>query len=128
MDEASGKKLGFTSQAGQRISTDKLSLFVLVFCIFAILGQVALILVSLGKLPPQIPLYYLRPWRDAMLAPTYAFWILPVIAIITLILNFTLAFFVVREDFFLLRILVVFALVICLATLYDVTKIVALLI
>jgi hypothetical protein len=128
MDEPQAKKLAFTRQAGQRISADKFSLIVFVFCILAVLGQIALILVSLGKLPPQIPLFYIRPWGDAMLAPLNALWFLPAIALVTFILNFIFAFFAVREYFFLLRILVVFALIVSLATLYDVFKIVALLI
>lgn len=122
------KKLEFRKQAQERIGADKFSLIVLILCIFSILGQAGLILASWGKLPPQIPLYYSRPWGEKMLSPAIFLWILPTLAAVSVVVNFFVAFFLTREDFFLLRILVVFALVVCLATLYDVFKIVYILV
>lgn len=123
-----GKRLAFRSQASARISADRLSLFLFFFCVFAILGQIALILSSWGKLPPKLPLFYLRAWGNAILAPTQAIWILPAVATLFFLMNYFLAFFVMRDNFYLLRVLVIFSSIICFATLYDVTKIVALLI
>ena len=127
-DPESGKHLAFRTQAQERISADKLSLFIFFFCILAISGQAALIAVSLHKLPPQIPFYYLRPWGNQMLAPAYAIFILPALSLIFFVVNYFLAFFAVRDNFFLLRVLVIFSAIVSLAALWDVSKIVTLLI
>lgn len=122
-----GKRLAFHSQASERISADRLSLFTFFFCVFAILGQIALIAVTWEKLPPKLPLFYLREWGNAMLADRLAIWILPAISLLTFTINYSLAFFALRGNFFLMRVLVVSSFVICLATFYDVAKIVSLL-
>ena len=126
-DGEAGKRLAFHSQASERISADRFSLITFFFCTFAILGQIALILVTWEKLPPKLPFFYMREWGSAMLAPKYALWILPAISLLTFVLNYTLAFFALRGNFFLMRVLVVSSLIACLATLYDVAKIVSLL-
>ena len=122
-----GKRLAFHSKASERISADRFSLLTFFFCVFAILGQTALILVTWEKLPPKLPLFYLREWGDAMLAASFMIWILPAISLLTFVLNYSLAFFALRGNFFLMRVLVVSSLIVCLATLYDVAKIVSLL-
>ena len=122
------KKLAFRKEAQERIVADKFSLSVFFLCVFSILGQIGLILSSLGKLPPMIPLYYSRPWGEKMLAATYTIWILPILAATFFVLNFFIAFFLVKDNPFLLKVLVTFALVACLASLYDVFKIMSLLV
>ena len=122
------KKLAFRKEAQERIVADKFSLSVFFLCVFSILGQIGLILSSLGKLPPMIPLYHSRPWGEKMLAATYTIWILPILAATFFVLNFFIAFFLVKDNPFLLKVLVTFALVACLASLYDVFKIVSLLV
>ena len=126
-DGEAGKRLAFHSQERERIAADRLSLLTFFFCTFAILGQIALILVTWEKLPPKLPLFYLREWGNAMLAPKYALWILPAVSLSTFVVNYSLAFFALRGNFFLMRVLVIFSSVICLATFYDVAKIVSLL-
>ena len=50
---------------------------VLIFCVVSILAQASLILSASGKLPPQIPIFYSKPWGEPMLGPPIALWILP---------------------------------------------------
>lgn len=126
-NEGGGKRLAFHSQASERISADRFSLLTFFFCVFAILGQIALILVTWEKLPPKLPLFYLREWGNAMLAAKFAIWILPAISLLAFVVNYSLAFFALRGNFFLMRVLVASSFVICLAALYDVAKIVSLL-
>jgi|SRR3989344_6169541 len=123
-----GKKLEFRIEASRRIAADKFSFFCLIICVFAIFSQIALILTSWGKLPPQLPLFYSRPWGADMLSPTVGIWILPALAIFALVLNFLLGFLLSRENFFLMRVLLVFASIISVSALYDVVKIISLLV
>ncbi len=52
-----------------------------------IVVQIALIITFFSQLPPQVPLYYSRPWGEAQLAPTHHLFILPLIATFFLLLN-----------------------------------------
>ena len=63
-----------------------------------------------------------------MLSPTVGIWILPALAIFALVLNFLLGFLLSRENFFLMRVLLVFASIISVSALYDVVKIISLLV
>ena len=120
-------KLDKRSEAKEKIAGDRFSYFTFISCLLAVLAQVSLILVSWGKLPPQIPLFYSRPWGEAMLAPPILIWILPSLSLIFFIINFLIVITLTREEIFLSRILTSFSLICCLALLYDVAKIVSLL-
>ncbi|OGD92610.1 hypothetical protein A2697_00415 [Candidatus Curtissbacteria bacterium RIFCSPHIGHO2_01_FULL_41_44] len=109
------------------ISGDKFSILIFIFCILLILVQVSMILVSIGKLPPRLPLFYSRVWGEAMLAPSIALWILPIIAAFAVIVNFLMAIFVVYQSRFLSRILVIFSFLVVLTTLYGLVKLISLL-
>jgi hypothetical protein len=102
----------------RKISSDRLLIFNFIFCILATLAQVSMILVSIGKLPPQLPLFYSRVWGEAMLAPNIALWILPIIATFAVIVNFLIVNFGVYQNRFLSRILVIFSSLVALTTLY----------
>jgi len=49
--------------------------------------QIILIVIFFSQLPPQVPLYYSRPWGEAQLAPTHHLFILPLISILFLLIN-----------------------------------------
>ncbi|MBI2598703.1 hypothetical protein HYW40_00575 [Candidatus Curtissbacteria bacterium] len=115
-----------SGQAQENFSRDKLMLAVYVFCGLSILGQASLILVSWSKLPPQVPLFYSRPWGEAMLAPTAGLWILPGLLLLIASINF----FIISnfsQNRFLARAIVVFTLLVAFLTIYDSAKIIALL-
>ena len=114
--------------ARESIKGDRLILLIFLFSIFSILAQAALILLSWGKLPPQLPLYYSRPWGEAVLALPIGLWLLPTIVLITLAVNFFIATFTIRGNKFLVRTLVIFCFLVALTTLYDTLKIITLLI
>ncbi len=120
-------KLDRQTGAKERISKDRFSYFTFIFCLFAVLAQISLILVSWGKLPPQIPLFYSRPWGEAMLASPIFIWILPALSFVFFVINFSMVIMFGSEEVFLSRILTSFSLICCLAFLYVVAKIVSLL-
>lgn len=114
--------------AKERIGRDRLVLLIFLFSLASVIIQSILIFVSWSKLPPQLPLYYSRPWGEAMLASPMGLWLLPVITLIVLIVNFTSAIFFIKGNKFLSRILIVFCCLVALTTLYDMLKIITLLI
>src|SRR3990172_6215750 len=79
-------------EASQSLTTDRFAFSILIFCILSILAQVSLILVSWGKLPPELPLFYSRPWGEAILASPLFLWILPTVAAFLTIANFSIGF------------------------------------
>ena len=114
--------------AGDSIKSDRLVLLIFFFSLVSIIIQAVLILGSWGKLPPQVPLYYSKPWGEAMLASPRGLWLLPTIVLITLTVNFFIAIFLVSDNKFLVWTLVIFCFLVSLTTLYDTLKIIILLI
>lgn len=112
---------------GTNLTGDRFSFLIFLFCVLSILACASLILVSWGKLPPQIPLFYSRPWGEAMLAPPAYLWILPAVAALSVITNYATSNFL-SQNRFLVRILTVFSLLVSLTILYTEVKIIALLI
>lgn len=120
---------------GANLSSDRFSFSIFLFCVLSILAAASLILVSIGKLPPQIPLFYSRPWGETMLAPGVYLWILPLVATLSVTVNFITGDLVAAQNKqgfstnkFLARILTVFSLLVCLTILYTEVKIISLLI
>lgn len=120
-------RLSLLGQTQENFARDRLALAVYVFCVLSILAQSSLILVSWGKLPPQIPLFYSRPWGEEMLTSPLSLWILPGLLLVLAIFNF----FVIsnfRQNRFLVRAIVIFTLMVAFLTIYDTAKIISLLI
>jgi len=109
----------------ENFQKDRFSFSFYLLSFICILGQVSLILVSWSKLPPQVPLFYSRPWGEQMLARPVFLWILPVMALLAVGLNYFLTNFS-KGDPFLKRVLVTFSFIISLTTLYTTVKIISL--
>lgn len=109
------------------ISGDKLLISIIIFSLVSVLAQASLILSASGKLPPQIPIFYSKPWGEPMLGPPIALWILPAISMIISLVNFSLATFLLSETKFLTKTLFISAFIVNLMTLYSTGKIISLL-
>ena len=118
----------FKNQTQESLSSDKLLFWIFLFSIISILAQSSLILSASGKLPPQVPLFYSRPWGEAMLAAPLALWILPAICASVCLINFSISIFLLSTNRFLVRTLLAASFIVSLATLYDTVKIISLLI
>lgn len=121
------RRLDITGAARASFEADRPSFIIFLICVLVFLFEVSLILVSWGKLPPQVPLFYSRPWGEAMLAPPAALFMLPAIVVVSVILNYALAIFLVADNKFLVRTLVIFSLLVSVTTLYSCVKIITLL-
>jgi len=98
------------------------------FTIVLFLGQVALIIWFYNQLPPEIPLYFSRPWGSSWLAPTSSIFILPLFALVTLLANYFLALFFHQKKIILSQLLVVFAFIIALFSTVSILKVISLVI
>jgi len=118
----------FRSRTQQSLSADKLLFFIFLFVVLSVLAQASLLLTTTGKLPPQVPIFYSRPWGNPMLAPPVALWILPLVCVFAFLLNFSLGTFLLNKYKFLEKTLLITSFIIALMTLYDLVKIISLLI
>ncbi len=120
------RKLEIRREAQKNFAADKFFFWGFIICLGSVVLQILLLLVSWHKLPPQLPLFYSHPWGEAVLANPYELFILPGATAIFSSLNFLLAVTIFGEDRFLHRILVISALVVGIATFYDLFKIISL--
>lgn len=120
--------LGIAYRAEENIASDRFSLIVFIFALLSVLIQSSLILASSGKLPPEVPLFYSKPWGQPMLVSSSVLWVLPTVVLVSSILNFSLSIFRLKEDKFLIRILLSCNFIVALGMLYALLKVISLLI
>lgn len=128
IDTISPARLNLRRADFENLQKDRVSFVIYIFSVVSILAQSSLILVSWGKLPPQVPLFYSMPWGEQILAAPLFLWILPSVAFFSLTVNYLLARIFAGEDIFLLRVLVICTFLVVLTTLYDTVKIISLLV
>lgn len=120
--------LNYFKREREEISKDKFSFLVFWASFLSGFLQTALILATRGELPPQVPIFYSRPWGESMLASPVMLWIFPIICFSALTLNFLISFLVLSEKGFLKNILWAFSLTVAISTLYGIFRIVFLLV
>lgn len=94
--------------------------------IILFLAQLVLIIWFYKDLPPEIPLYFSRPWGADWLTSTSSIFILPLLSLITLLVNYFLALFYHQKKLILSQLLVIFSFIISLFTTVSVLKIISL--
>lgn len=70
-----------------------------------IASQLGLIIFSYAKLPPQIPLFFSRPWGEQQLVQPLLIIILPIFSLVFLIINSLIASMFLDKEKFLSQIL-----------------------
>ena len=108
--------------------TDKLVLWFFALTMVAIILQLILIGLSWKFLPPQVPVFYSKPWGNDILAKPIFLWILPGFSVLVYILNFILSKLISVDNKFLNRIFAFTSLFVSLAILFDIFKIITLII
>ena len=127
-------RLDIAGAARRSFEGDRPSFIIFLICALVFLAQSLMILIFWGKLPPQVPLFYSKPWGEAILAPAIALAILPITTIGSVATNYFLAIFLAanKQSFsannkFLVRSLTIFSLLISFGMLYSCVKIITLL-
>lgn len=95
--------------------------------IFLLLTQVVIILIAWRHLPPQLPLFYSRPWGEEQLIYPTGLLILPGLSLAVFLTNLFLLSLIPQEEKLLQKILTtasfIFSLL-CLITLIQIIKLV----
>jgi len=91
-----------------------------------LLGQILVILLSWQQLPPELPLFYSRPWGKDQLATPLSLFILPSLSLTIFLINLVFASLVAKEEQLLLKILEAATAIFSLLSLVTIIKIVLL--
>lgn len=65
--------------------------------------------VKRAAIPPEVPLWYLRPWGEAQLAPSHYLWLLPGLAVGIFVVNLLLARLFFRRERVFSQLLILFS-------------------
>ncbi len=85
--------------------------------------EILLIVIAWSFLPPQVPLFYCRPWGEGQLAHPANLFFLPGLGLIVFCLNLTLLSLMPKEEKFINQILIGFLLVFNLLSLITLIQI-----
>lgn len=94
--------------------------------ILIILVQFLIIIFFITELPPQIPLFYSRPWGEAQLSSPLMLVILPVFSIAFLVTNTLLATTFLEKEIFLSKLLIFGSTLVSVFNLVTIVKIILL--
>lgn len=84
---------------------DKASSLGVKFSLVFLLLALGYLFITFHRWPPEVPLFYSRPWGEEQLANSDFLWLLPSGALLIAFLNISLAAFLIEEFPFLARIL-----------------------
>lgn len=88
-----------------------------------LIAQLAIFALFWRKLPPQVPLFYSRPWGREQLVNPNGLLILPIISLLITVVNLAVASLMPGEEKLVSQLLVIFATVfnfLCLITLFKI--------
>jgi hypothetical protein len=94
--------------------------------IILFLISICLLAFKFGSLPSQLPLYYSRPWGEAMLAKNTSIFILPGLMLILTVFDLVIYLRLVKSSAYLAKILLIATLVSSALLTWTLTKIVLL--
>ncbi len=88
--------------------SDKILVSIVTTGLIMVLLSVLSLIIKWQNLPPQVPLFYSKPWGNEQLAAKPLLWSLPVLAVVIWLLDLTLIRTFLKNDEFLSRILAIF--------------------
>jgi hypothetical protein len=106
---------------------DKITSISLQLTSFFLLAQVIIWLISWRSLPPQLPLFYSRPWGEKQLASPTLLLLLPILSFIIVSANLLIALLTRKDNKLLSQLLIIFACLFnfsCLITLFKIITLV----
>lgn len=122
-----GTRFAISQEVKTGFLNDKTSFWSFLVSIIFVLLQVLLIAFYWRRLPPEIPLFYSKPWGSAMLSSMLFIWIIPVISFFFIFVNFCIVIFFLQENKFLNRVLCVTSLLVAFTSFYGLLRILTLL-
>lgn len=111
-----------------QLTTDLMMKMALRIGLLAIGISLIILTVFWGKLPPEIPLWYSRPYGDNQLAASWTLWLIPLTNLIINLTTIRLSGTVIEEDKFLAQIMTIVSSLTTLMSLITIIKIISLVI
>ncbi len=84
------------------------------YSLFLLFFQIILIIWFYNQLPPEIPIFFSRPWGEPWLSSPASIFILPLFSLLTLLLNYFLALYLYAKKVLLSELLVIFGFIVSL--------------
>lgn len=112
----------------QGLPPDKFSFFLVLGSVFFCAIGAIIILFSWKGLPPRLPIFYSMPWGETYLGAKAAIWVLPAFSLLILVINLVFMNFFVKNNVFLGRILAVAIFLCAFLAIYDLVKIIYILV
>ena len=106
-----------------KINSRILRLNILIF-----LFEIVAIVWFFNRLPPEIPIFFSRPWGSAWLSGTSSIFILPLFAFLAALINYFLAIYYHQKKTILSELLVIFSFIVSLFSAVSLIKIISLVI
>lgn len=122
-----GTRFAITQEVKTGFLNDKTSFWSFLVSIIFMVFQVSLIAFYWKRLPPEIPLFYSKPWGSSMLAHQIFIWLIPTLSFLFIFVNFCIVIFFLQENKFLNRVLCATSLLVGFATFYGLLRILTLL-
>jgi len=98
------------------------------YTLFLFFAQIIIIIWFYNQLPPEIPIFFSRPWGQAWLSSPASIFILPLFSLLTLLLNYFLALYFYAKKILLSQFLVIFGFIVSLLSLISLLQIIGLVI
>jgi hypothetical protein len=98
------------------------------FTILLFVIQVILIIWFYNQLPPEIPIFFSRPWGASWLSSTSSIFILPLFSLIVFLINYLLALYFHQKKLLISQLLVIFTFIVSLFSTVSLIKIISLVI
>lgn len=122
-----GTRFAISQEVRTGFLQDKISFWSFFASVILIVFQLFLIVLYWEKLPPEIPLFYSKPWGSSMLAPQIFIWLIPILSFFFIFVNFCIVIFFLQGNRFLNRVLCATSLLVGFTTFYGILRILTLL-
>lgn len=107
------------------IREDRVTSLTIKLSLVFLLGSLILILLFWQRFPPQVPLFFSRPWGESQLGPPGMLFLFPLLSLGLLITNFILIIRSIEEEKLLAQILASTGMIfifLCLVALYQIIR------
>ncbi|HUS52142.1 MAG TPA: hypothetical protein VMX77_01600 [Candidatus Bathyarchaeia archaeon] len=107
------------------IREDRVTSLAIKLSLVFLLGNLILLLLFWQRFPPQVPLFFSRPWGESQLGPPAMLFLFPFLSLVLLITNFILIIRLIEEEKLLAQILASTGMIfifLCLVALYQIIR------
>jgi hypothetical protein len=104
--------------------SDKILVTIVALGLTMVLLSVLSLIIKWQNLPPQVPLFYSKPWGNEQLATKTLLWFLPTLSVVIWLIDLLLIRTLLKNDEFLSRILAIFGVLSAILISFTLVKII----